>query len=79
MSQPATYSPITDVTRAAIHLYGAAGSIAAALVYFGGAWMMLVQGDVCFLVVWLLFLGPIVAPLAGAFWPLLFAIDFPTP
>ena len=77
MKEPG-YSPVTDIVRAGFHAYSGIGSIAGTICYFGGALTLFAQGDLCFLAVRILFVGPIVAPLVGILWPLLFITGIPT-
>lgn len=65
------WSPLSDSVGCLTGLYHLIATIVGFAVYGTVGLELIVQGDLCGLAAWFLFLGPIVGAFAGAVWPLL--------
>lgn len=75
MNRP--YSPLTDGMGCLMNAYFGLGGLYGTALYCMVALELLMRGDLCGFLGWILLLGPIVTALAGVVWPLaLFAWPF---
>lgn len=60
---------LAAVIRLVFSLYSGIGSVYAPVFYVTTAVQLLLLGDPCGFMGWIFIIGPLAAPLLGAFWP----------
>ena len=65
------WNPLSDSVGCLMGVYQLVGMIVGMGVYGLGGLEFFHQGDLCGLLAWVVFLGPMVGSLAGAVWPLI--------